>query len=179
MPLAATVGARLYTSAVALENVATAADEIGDFFSIETNIECGMVENISDFGRAFDTVTFVELAEGRTRKLKGSYNDGLIRLTVGQDMTDLGQQALRSFADLSDQNTYPFRIVLVRGASYVSEDGDTVVGDPDGAIIWAPGDSFYFGAKVLAFRTVIDNAGAIVRARMLLEVNTPIFAYTN
>lgn len=148
------LGARLYTSATPLTDVAGAADAIGDFQGLTIATEIGLIENIGELGRVFETVTFQELATGRAFKLKGPYNDGQLQITVGQDLTDAGQAALKSYV-ASDQNTYPFKMTLVGAdASY---------------------DTIYFGAKVMSFRTQLGAANAVIRAMVTLEINTPIF----
>ena len=88
-------------------------------------------------------------------KLKGGFNDGALEITVGQDLTDAGQAALKSYAEASNQNTYPFKMTL-NGAD-------------------ANFDTVYFGAIVTRFRTQAGNANAVLRAMITLEINTPIY----
>lgn len=149
------LGARLYTSATALTDVEDAADAIGDFQGLTIATEIGLIESMGEFGRMFDPVTFQAVADGRTYKLKGGNNDGQFQLTIGQDLTDAGQVALKAYAEATDQNTYPFKITLV-GAD-------------------ANFDTVYFGAKVMSFRTQLGAANAVMRATVTLEINTPIF----
>lgn len=159
MAVTGTLGARLYTSATPLSNIDGAADAIGDFQGLTIATECGLIENFGELGRQFETVTFVSVGEGRTRKLKGPYNDGQMQLTLGLDLSDAGQAALKSYADASNQNTYPFKITLVGAdASY---------------------DTIYFGAIVTAFRTQMGAANAVVKAMLTLEINTTIFTGAN
>lgn len=155
MAATAVLGTRLYTSATALVDIDGSADAIGDFTGLTIATEIGLVENFGELGRVFEMVPFVSVAEGRTRKLKGAYNDGQIQLTVGQDLSDAGQLALKTYADASNQNTYPFKMVLVGAdASY---------------------DTIYFGAKVMSFRTQLGSANSVVKAMITLEINTTIF----
>lgn len=155
MAAAGTLGARLYTSATALVNIEAAADAIGDFTGLTIATEIGLIENLGELGRVFDPVTFQAIADGRTYKLKGGYNDGNIQMTVGQDLTDAGQALLKSYGNASDQNTYPFKMTLV-GAD-------------------AAFDTIYFGAKVMSFRTQMGAVNSVVRAMITLDINTPIF----
>jgi hypothetical protein len=155
MAVTGTLGARLYTSATPLTNVEAAADAITDFQGLTVATEIGLIESVGELGRVFDVVPFQAVADGRTYKLKGGFNDGQLTLTVGQDLTDAGQVALKSYAEASNQNTYPFKVVLVGAdASY---------------------DTIHFGAKVMSFRTQLGAANAVIRATVVLEINTPIF----
>lgn len=159
MAVTGTLGARLFTSATPLTNIDGAADAIGDFQGLTIATECGLIENFGELGRQFETVTFVSVGEGRTRKLKGPYNDGQMQFTLGLDLSDAGQAALKAYAEASNQNTYPFKITLVGAdASY---------------------DTIYFGAIVTAFRTQMGAANAVVKAMLTLEVNTTIFTGAN
>lgn len=148
------LGARLYTSATPLTNVEGAADAIGDFQGLTIATEIGLIESMGEHGRVFDPVPFQAVADGRTYKLRGGHNDGQFQLTIGQDLTDAGQAALKSYVT-ADQNTYPFKITIVGAdASY---------------------DTIYFGAKVMSFRTTLGATNSVIRATVTLEINTTIF----
>lgn len=150
-----TLGAKLYTSATPLTDIAGSADAIGDFQGLTIATEVALITNFGEFGRVFQNVEFQSVGEGRTYKLKGGYNDGQIQLGLGQDLSDAGQAALKAYADASDQNTYPFKIVLVGAdASY---------------------DTIYFGAKVMSFRTQMGGLNDTIRSMVTLEINTTIF----
>lgn len=155
MAVTGTLGARLYTSATPLTNLTTAADAIADFTALTITTEVGLIESFGELGRLFDLVPFQAVADGRTYKLKGGYNEGNIQLTVGQDLSDAGQAALKAYAEATDQNTYPFKIILV-GAD-------------------ANFDTIYFGAKVMSFRTQLGAVNSVMKAMVTLEINTPIF----
>jgi hypothetical protein len=155
MAATGTLGARLYISATPLTNTAAAADAIGDFQGLTIDTEVGLIENFGELGRQFELAQFQAVADGRTHKLKAGFNDGQIQLTLGQDLSDAGQAALKSYAEASNQNTYPCKITLV-GAH-------------------ADYDTIYFGAVVMSYRTQMGAANAVVKAMVTLEVNTPIF----
>lgn len=152
------LAARLYTSATALTNVEAAADAITDFQALTIATEIGLIEQAGDFGRVFDLVSFQAIADGRTYKLKGGYNDGQFTLTVGQDLSDSGQAALLSYV-VGNQSTYPFKMTFT-GAD-------------------ASFDTVYFGAKVMSFKTMMGAANSVIRATITLEINTPIFIGAN
>lgn len=148
------LGARLYTSATPLTNVGAAADSIADFQALTITTEIGLIETFGEFGKVFDPVPFIDVATGNTEKLKGPNNNGQFTLTVAQDLTDAGQAALYSYV-AADQNTYPMKITIV-GAD-------------------ASFDTIYFGAKVMSFRTTLGGASAVMKATVVLEINTDIF----
>jgi hypothetical protein len=148
------LGARLYTSATPLTNVDAAADDIADFQALTVTTEIGLIETFGEFGKVFDMVPFVAVADGNTTKLKGPNNNGQFTMTVAQDLTDSGQAALLSYV-AADQNTYPMKITIVGAdVSY---------------------DTIYFGAKVMSFRTMLGGANAVMKATVVLEINTDIF----
>lgn len=159
MAATGTLGARLFASATPLVDVNTAADAIADFQGLTIATEVGLIDNFGELGRVFDSVTFQAVADGRTYKLKGGYNEGNIQLTLGQDLSDAGQALLKSYGNATDQNTYPFKITIV-GAD-------------------ASFDTLYFGAKVMSFRSQMGAANAVIRAMVTLEINTPIFTGPN
>ncbi len=117
--------------------------------------QVGTVENLGEFGRLFETVTFNSISSGRTLKLKGPYNDGQMQLGVGADLSDAGQILLAQYGDATDQNTYPFKISIVGS-------------DPSWAFI-------YFGVKVMSFRFNLGQANSVIRATVQAEVNTTVF----
>lgn len=155
MAATGTLGAKLYTSATPLTNLTTAADAIGDFQGLTIATEIGLIEQMGEFGRIFERVTFQAVADGRTIKLKGAFDDGAMQLVVAFDLSDSGQAALKSYADASDQNTYPFKMTFVGADSNY--------------------DTVYFGAKVMSYKVQPGNANAVIRAMISLEINTPIF----
>lgn len=155
MAATGTLGARIYTSATPLTNVEAAADAITDFQALTIATEIGLIESVGELGRVFEAVPFQAVADGRTYKLKGGFNDGQLTLTVGQDLSDAGQLALKGYAEATNQNTYPFKVTLTGAdASY---------------------DTIYFGAKVMSFRTTLGSANTVIRATVTLEINTPIY----
>lgn len=148
------LASRLYTSATALTNIQAAADTIGDFQGLTIATELGLIDTFGELGKVFDTVPFTDVATGRTYKLKGAFNNGQFQLGLAQDLTDSGQAALKSYV-VSNQATYPFKITWSGAdASY---------------------DTVYFGAKVMSFRTVMGGANSVLRATIMLEIDTDIF----
>lgn len=149
------LGARVYVGATALSNIEAAADAIADFTALSAGLEIGLIENIGEFGKVFDLVTFQAVADGRTYKLKGGYNPGSLQMTVASDLTDAGQALLFAYGNAGDQNNYPFKVVL----NGVDANFDTV----------------YFGAKVFSYRQQLGSVNNIIRATISIEINTPIY----
>lgn len=154
MAVTGVLGSRLYTSATALADIAGSADAIGDFQGLTIATEIGLIQSMSEYGRVYDTVPFQPVVDGRTYKIRGGNNDGQFQITIGQDLTDAGQAALKSYV-AGNQDTYPFKITLLGAdASY---------------------DTVYFGAKVMSFRTTLGAVNQVILATVILEINTTIF----
>ena len=149
-----TLGATLYVAAIPLVDVFTAADNITDFHSLMYT-QVGLVENLGEFGRQSELVTFVDISSARTLKIRGPYNDGQMQMTMAYDLSDAGQTILFDAANAINQATYPFKIVLVGVNAYF--------------------DTIYFGAKVFSYRIQAGAANSVLRALCTLEVNTQVF----
>ncbi len=156
MAATGTLGARLYIGTAPLVSIGTDAVPlvISDFQSLSYT-EVGTIENMGEFGRLFELVTFNSVSSGRTQKIKGPFNDGQVQLGLGADLGDTGQALLKSYADAIDQNTYPNKITLV---------GTTGT--------WA---FVYFGSKYMSFRFNLGQANSVIRAAVASEVNTAVF----
>jgi hypothetical protein len=149
------LGSRLYVGPTALTDIETSADAIADFTALSIGVEIGLIDNIGEFGKVFDLVTFQAVATGRTYKLKGGYNQGNLQLTMGSDLSDAGQLLMYQYGVAQDQNTYPFRVTLVgMDAGY---------------------DNVYFGGKVFSYRQQLGSVNNIIKAQVNIEINTDIY----
>ncbi|BBK37688.1 hypothetical protein STAQ_27660 [Allostella sp. ATCC 35155] len=119
--------------------------------------EVGLIDNFGEFGRQFDLVTFQPVKDGRTRKFKGGFNDGSTQFTMGQDLTDAGQAAMKAAADAATQDNYGFRIEL--------NDPPSLSGGPT---------TFFFRGLAMSFRTQMGAANSVVKATAMVEVNSDI-----
>ena len=155
MAITGVLGTRLFVGGVALVNIDAAASTLADFTALSTTVEVGLIENLGEFGRVYQLVPFQSIATGRTYKLRGGFDDGAMQLTVGQDLTDAGQALLYQYGTTSDQATYPFR-VLLNGADPTVEE-------------------YFFGAKVMSFKTVLGPVNSVLKATIDLQINTPIY----
>lgn len=149
------LGARLYVGDTPLANIEAAADALADFTALTVATEVGLIENLGNFGKVFNKVTFMAIADGRTYKLKGGYDQGSLQMTVGSDLSDAGQFLMYTYGTAADQNTYPFKIVLVG--------------------VDAGFDTVYFGGKVFSYQQQLGSADTIIKALITIEINTPIF----
>ncbi len=155
------LGAKLFVHPTALINITDAADTLADFKALFDSVtaplpvEIGLIENFGEMGRQFDVVPFQAVADGRTWKLKGGYNDGQMTLVVGQDLSDAGQFHMKTVAEASNQNTYPFKMTIVGAATTF--------------------DTYYWGAKVTSWRINVGAVNNTIRATAMMEVDTSIF----
>lgn len=147
------LGSRLYMTTAAIASTIDTEVE----FTAQTWQEIGLIESIGDFGRVFDLVSFQQIADGRTYKLKGGFNDGSMTLTMGQDLSDAGQVLLATAAALSSQNNYGFRLEL--------NDPPSTVGGPT---------TYYLRGLPMSFKTTMGAANAIIKATTSIEVNSDI-----
>lgn len=153
MAFTGTLGSKLYISSAAIASTIDSEFE----FTAQTWTEVGLVESFGEFGRVFENVPFVSVAEGRTRKLKGSYNDGSTQFVLGQDLGDAGQLVLANAADDSDQDNFGFRIEL--------NDAPTSAGGPT---------TYFFRGLPISFRTQMGSANSVVKTTATVEVNSDI-----
>lgn len=149
------VGTRMYVGDTALVDIEDAADALADFTALTTQVEVGSIENIGNFGKMFQEVSFQNIKDGRTYKFKGGFDEGTLEMTVAADLSDAGLLLLRSYAEAADQNTYPFKI--------------TFTGAPTAY------DTMYFGGKVFSFQFQTGTVNNVVKALIRIGINTPIF----
>jgi hypothetical protein len=147
-----TLGSKLYMTDAA---VAETVDTEAEFFA-QAYTEVGLITNMGEFGRVFSPVTYVTVAEGRTRKLKAGFDDGSIQLVTAQDLSDAGQSLLYTAANASTQDHYGFRIEL--------NDPDNAVGGPT---------TYLFRGLPMSYRTQM-NALQVINATSTIEVNSDI-----
>lgn len=153
MAINGTLGSKLFISDAAIASTVDTEPE----FSALSWTEVGLIESFGEFGRVFDLVSFQAVADGRTYKLKGGYNDGNIQFTLGQDLSDAGQAALKAAAELTTQANYGFKIEF--------NDAPSGVGGPT---------TVYFRGLAMSFRTQMGAANAVIKATSSLEVNSDI-----
>ena len=111
--------------------------------------DCGEVVSLGEFGREYNVVSVVNLAEGATRKFKGSYNNGTVQVDLLFDSADAGQSLLEDGAQ--ETATYLFKIGLP-GAS------------PDG-------EEFYFSGLVTMLKRIVGGPDDAIMLRATIEID--------
>lgn len=147
------LGTRLFITDAAIASTIDTERE----FSAETWTEVGLITQFGEYGRVYDLVTFQQVYDGRTFKLKGPYNDGQLTLTVGQDLSDAGQELLYDAANASTQDNWGFRIEF--------NDPPSSAGGPS---------TVFFRALPMSFRSTLGAVNAVFSATSMLEINSPI-----
>lgn len=113
------------------------------------------VEDLGEAGPEGSIQTFLSMADGYVRKLKGSIDAGTIELVVGRDPTDPGQNLARAAA--GDWFKYPIKVTL--------NDKPTPTGIDT---------VFYFRAIVGSARNNFGNADNITRTTFNLAIDGAI-----
>lgn len=106
----------------------------------------GEVTDLGEFGRVYEVIRHNPINTRATRKLKGSFDEGQVPLTVALDNDDAGQ-ILAKTASLSDAD-YSIRVVDQEGNQY------------------------YFLAKVMSFRRRFGTVNNVVSATIMLELSS-------
>jgi hypothetical protein len=105
----------------------------------------GEVTDMGEFGREYALVTHQPIGDRGTVKLKGSFNEGTMTMTLGLDTDDAGQ-ILAKAAMLATGN-YSFRQTMPNG------------------------DIYYSRGLVTNFSSTPGDAGAITNASITIERN--------
>jgi hypothetical protein len=111
------------------------------------------VGEVNDLGE-FSLATYTEIKASsvgnrRTRKLKGSYENGTMSLKMNLDSGDAGQTAMKTA--LSSDADHSIKIVLQDGSVY------------------------YFSAKVMSFKVSLGSVDNITMASTDLGINSDVF----
>jgi len=123
----------------------------GDLGTESSWVEVGEITDIGEFGRAYQTITHNPLGERRTKKIKGSYNEGTFSLSFGRDLSNAGQTGLRTASNADE--SYNFKIEL----------NDTPSGGTSPT-------TYTFKALVMSFTTQIGGVNDYVRGTAQMEM---------
>lgn len=138
---------------LSIGTTATATDAAS--YALDTYTAVGEIEDLGEFGDAYNPVTFASLADARTKKRKGTADAGEINLVVAFDGADSGQQALKTALDDTGALDYNFKVQL----------NDAVSGGGAGTI-------FYFSGFVMSRRIQAGGSDNVVRANVTIALNT-------
>ena len=155
MSATGTLGTKLYIADTPLADIYASADNITDFQALTITNEIFPIENLGEFARQFELVTFSAVGDGRILKIKGPYNDGSMQLSIAFDLSTPGQQILFTAAKTANQDVYPFKMTFVGTTAYF-------------AVV-------YFGALPMSYRINAGAANNVLRATVVLEIDTEVF----
>lgn len=141
-------GTRIYVADAVIPNPYNVAG-----FEGLTWVEVGEVTDLGEFGRVYNQVTHNPLADRRTVKRKGSYDDGNVTMQLALVTGDAGQVILDEALD--DDNSFPFRVVF-----------------QDGAVR-------YFAAQVMSFPINVGGVDQILSASVQLGIDNDILTATS
>ena len=110
--------------------------------------QIGEVTDAGEYGKVYNLVTHNPLADRKTKKFKGSYNNGSITLQLAQDETDAGQVAATAAVDSDD--SFSIRVTKQNGAID------------------------YFTAQVMSFTDAIGGVDSIEGGSIQLEIDNDI-----
>ena len=131
------------------------ADLILAGFEALTFVEVGEVEDLGEWGAEGKEVTFVGLADGYTRRLKGSVDSGSVELICARDALDAGQSAMRAAAESWD--AFTFKVVL--------NDAPTDEGTPT---------TFFFRGPVLSAKNSFGTADDVTKTTFTIGITGQI-----
>ena len=115
--------------------------------------EIGELEDLPGFGDGYETATFIALKDRRVRKVKTTVDAGDLDLTLGNDPSDAGQQAMKEA--LKSDEDFAFKVEL----------DDSRGTNPT---------TLYFHGKVMRWSVQIGTAQNIVKAEAGIAINTAI-----
>lgn len=122
MGVATAAGARLYIGTTASNG------------STDSYTEVGEVIGLGEFGRSYNEITYSPINSRGIQKFKGSYNDGSLPVTLGRDINDAGQAALRTALDVDAD--YNFKVVANDDVPVTTATVTITVATP-GVVSWA------------------------------------------
>lgn len=144
-PVRTSAGTTFYVSnaAVASSFAADAAAFGGVAYTI-----AGELVDLGSFGKKYNLVTHTSLADRKTVKRKGSYNNGTLALKFGSAVADAGQIKMQAASD-SDAS-YAFKVVTQSGSIY------------------------YFTGQVMGWNLEIGSVDQIMGASCDVEIDSDI-----
>lgn len=139
-----------FTSAGSTIGIINAAPATYDAagYAAQIHVEVGEVVDIPEFGKEYNLVTHNPLKDKRTRKKKGSYNNGSFTLNLARAPGDAGQALALTALDLVTPSS--FEVTLQDGTK------------------------LYFMALVMSYKTSIGSVDSITAASITLEIDSEI-----
>jgi hypothetical protein len=136
------------TSAGSVLGVSSAAPATfnGVGYAALTFTNIGEITDFGEFGREYNLVTHNPVGSRGTVKLKGSFNEGQMSMTLGLDTDDAGQILMKTA--VSDDDNYSFKLTTQNG------------------------DVYYFQAQVMSFKLGVGSVDQVTSASVMLELTT-------
>lgn len=128
------------------------------YTAITTWTEVKEVEDLGQWGAEGKEVTFVGLADGYTRRLKGSIDSGSVELVCARDPLDPGQIAMRAAAE--EWDAHVFKVVL----------NDA----PVSAGLAGTATTFYFRGPVLSAKNNFGTADDVTKTTFTVGITGAI-----
>ena len=128
----------------------------GALISESSWVEVGEIVDFGEYGKNYNLITHNPVGSRKTYKFKGSYNEGALALQLGQDIADLGQDAIRTA--LGSDNEYNFKVEFDDAAA---ASGSTPTTDT-------------FRALVMTWITQVGGVDSIVGAACQIEISGDI-----
>jgi hypothetical protein len=116
-----------------------------------------LTEDIGSFGDTSNEVTFDDIANGRTIKIKGQRNAGNMELVVAYDDTSASQALLKAAEEDDSTADWHFKVVF---------DNKLSAGGTNGIA--------YFSGKVMSNMIAAASADNVVRRNVTIAINTKL-----
>lgn len=126
-------------------------------YQADTYVEIGEVSDLGEFGDQVGVTNFTALKDRRVRKFKTTYDAGDLTITVGDDPSDAGQDAV--IAALADDFEYNIKVEL----SDELTDGGTPT-------------TLYFSGPITSGRYNVGSVESIVQKTLMVGINTQIYS---
>ncbi len=149
MPIFATAGAKLYIGGPLNGPTVTESSFSGQVWK-----EIKPMESIGSIGDVSEEITFNDIGQNRTIKLKGPRNAGNMEAVAGMDYADEGQLAVLAAEALP--NDFAFKLTL-----------------NDAPVSGTPSERL-FVAKVMSVQEALDTASSVMKLNMSLGVNSNV-----
>ena len=127
--------------------------EVDDGSGTSTFVTVAGITNFAEFGRQYERGTFNPVGDRRTRKYKGSYDEGSFTIDLARDLTDSGQTQLSTAVNSDDPKKMQIKL---------DDSGGT---NPT---------TFEFDALVMSFTTNIGGTSDFVSGQVQIEIVSDI-----
>jgi hypothetical protein len=127
---------------------APATEDLAGFTALTYTV-VAEVTDMGSLGKTFTKVTHNPVADRKTYKFKGSYDNGALALKLAKAISDAGQKILSDASNEDDNLSFKFTM----------QDGKTM----------------FFAGQVFSFVTNIGSVDNILGADVSVEINSDIY----